>query len=406
MYDKKFIQIISQFCNLAHFFGSSPILMNTSDCTLYYTEVGLLKSFFLWLITAFYVTIFIPSQIIQMYTVGNFEQFTYLIIICLCAICGVIVLGILILRVHDIVVMLNFTLTFVKYFEKTFTSCHTYCAEYSQENCKLLQLIHYTCMYQVTVVTVLIGHYFLFPSWQFYLTSEMQPEFFNSFIYISYGIGYGWAVIAICLLMLLGFFILLAYFIHFIPIFGHEFRLDKKNSVIFKTKATGNLRKVINFTRVYRALEIMLTLQNQVIAVGLLPLQTCAWFLCVFCFVTLEKHWKDLQALGKLIVFGFGCVCMLTWTLILKMAGHITVTNGKTRHSWKRAEIDKLLNFRLLSAKRYMKRFGRSCRPINVGYGKMFVVKPGTVLRFLKMLSRGILKALLASRKISLQTTS
>ncbi|CAL8140550.1 unnamed protein product [Orchesella dallaii] len=47
----------------------------------------------------------------------------------------------------------------------------------------------------------------------------------------------------------------------------------------------------------------------------------------------------------------------------------------------------------------YMKRFRRSCKPISLGTDGMYVIRPISVLKFLRGNIRGTMRALLSLRK-------
>lgn len=375
--------------------------METKKYILYETRFGFTKSFFLWLMTAIHIGIIIPHQIFQMWKFGNFQEFNCLIVIWFCAVCGLIILGIFLLHLDEVLIMINFILVYVKTFEQNFVNTSNYCSENSKENQQLLRLLRSAGFLQFTFVTVFIAHHIIYPIWPFYLTSEIPRRLFNATFYIGFGIIYGWAVTGIGLLILLGLFVVLFYYVHFIPILKNEFALGREFQALGNRKSKDSLRQVDNFIKMYRALNIIIQVQNQCTSIGILPLQFCVWFLGMFCFLTLNQQWNYLGHVEKGVMMLFGLTYVLTWTTVLKLFGNISMTNRKTRQSWKSAEVQKILSSDEFKKRQYMKRFRRSCRPLCVGYGNFFVTKPVSVLNFLRMLSRGLLKSLIAARKVS-----
>lgn len=398
MYSSQVTNLLSRLCFLAHLFGSSPVVLNSDTQTLSVTSFGIYKSFLTWLFTTVYVTVFVPYQLWKMHSMDQYEQFLYLLLIYVLAICGVIALSILVFSAYDLVYMFNLALHFLKQFETLYMPA-SYNCELSLVNRNICNFLKITCLYQVSVVICLIGHYFCHPQFQFYLTTELSKHFLTSFIYMAFGLAYGWTVISICLLFQLGFFILLLYYFQFVNIYAWELRFGNSWQTVSKRKSVKALQKIENFVSVYRSIELIIDLQNKLLSVGLLPMQTNVWFLCIFCFLTLYKHGATLNGTCKAVLFLFSCGCLITWILILALAGHMTIWNQKTRSSW----IVHTVHSEIYVRKRvkYMIRFKQSCRPISIRYENYFVVKPTSVLNFLKMTSRGVFKSIISLRDYS-----
>lgn len=118
MYSSELMKIMTRIGRISHFLGSSPLLINPKNGVLYTTKWGKLKSFFLWEILTIYVLIYVPYQVCQMLKVKNFDDFNFLIILCMCAVNGVIVLSVINFRADEVAQCINFGLGFLKKFER------------------------------------------------------------------------------------------------------------------------------------------------------------------------------------------------------------------------------------------------------------------------------------------------
>lgn len=83
----------------------------------------------------------------------------------------------------------------------------------------------------------------------------------------------------------------------------------------------------------------------------------------------------------------------IVWTILLLFGGHLHLHTTKAIASWKRNQ------WKSRMERKVMLKFSKSCKPIYLGYGKLFQMKNISVLVYLKGISRGILRALLTSRK-------
>lgn len=277
----------------------------------------------------------------------------------------------------------------------------TYNADYARENKKLIRLIKVLTAYQIFLAVAFSSHYFRYPQSPLYMTSEVEKKFMNPILYFSYGILYTRMVFTSYLTFNFLLVILLVQHYLFVPIYALEFRLGSPPG----QRSSDELRTIQLFPLMYRSLEIIIAMQNEVISLGLIPLQTGFWWLDIFTFLALNRYWNHLHKVVRLVLAVFSLGCTIFWSIMLKIYGNMGVMNEKTRSSWKRT-------FAITGGnawhgyrnpkkdKAYMKRFQRSCRPIYVAHGKFFVVRPMTVLNFLRKASWGALKALLMTRKI------
>lgn len=278
----------------------------------------------------------------------------------------------------------------------------TYNAQNSHENRKLIILIKILWVYQICIAVAFSSHYFGFPQSPLYITSEIDKKFMNPIVYFSYGLLYSRLVFTTTLSFTFLLIILLVYHFLFVPIYSVEFRLGSPPG----QRSSDELRTIQLFPPMYRCLEIIIGMQNQVISMAFIPLQTGFWWLDIFTFLALNRYWNSLHKVQRVVLTIFATGCTILWSVTLKIYGNMGVWNNKTRASWKRAvamDTGSWHGYSKLNPekdKAYMRRFQRSCRPMYVAHGKFFVVKPMTVLNFVRKVSWGALKGLLMTRKI------
>lgn len=271
-----------------------------------------------------------------------------------------------------------------------------YDAETSCENRRIIHIIHSYFVYQTIIGLVFASHFFVFPYSPLHLTSEIDPLFMHPVIYFGYGFIWLMASVNVCMTFILICTILIIYYGHFVPVFSEEFRFGST-----RQKSAANLHTIENFTKMYRAMEVIVLYQNQLSAGCLIPIQTSFWMINIFGVLTLDRNWDRLDNTGRLAITFFTGGILVIWTVILKVAGNMGVWNRKTRMSWQRGKASGQVWLGCGNKKDrlFVTKFQRSCKPIYIAYGKFFVLKPVSVLAYLRKVTRGTFKALLMSRK-------
>lgn len=226
------------------------------------------------------------------------------------------------------------------------------------ENRKIVRTIRFLFIYFSLVALVFSSHYFLFPHSPIYMTSQIDRKFMHPAIYYFYGLITSSFTLCLCWTFATICSFLIIYYIHFVPIFALEFRLGPTR----RQRSGEELRKLENFTKFYRSLEIIINFQNELSSVILAPMQTGMWLVNIFSFLAL-------------------------------------VWNGQTRMSWKREAAWGNGGGKGKRETAYLKKFRRSCRPLSICHGRFFVVKPVSVLGYLKKVTRGAFKALIMMHK-------
>lgn len=108
----------------------------------------------------------------------------------------------------------------------------------------------------------------------------------------------------------------------------------------------------------------------------------------------LIRYWDNLHISLCMFFFLWLLFCLSFWSVILQIGGYLFVKGRKTISTWKRFQ-----GWKSKEEEREMKKFAKSCTPIVICFGKQYVVKKFTLLKYHKGVGRGILRALLATKK-------
>lgn len=234
--------------------------------------------------------------------------------------------------------------------------------------------------------------YFILPDSAIHLTSEISdPRFRYPIVTIFYGLFVGWMSVSICTLISLSTFPLLIYIYLVIPIQSKEFRVSA--SQIRGQRAIQILRTANHLPSMYRCMEYLTNMQNHVLSPGLIPIQTVILYLVLFCNTMLIQHWDRLNITLRIAFIVVTVMGVSMWSLTLKTLGMLHIWNVKTLKSWKKHDWGRRVDTK------YMKKFAKSCRPLSVEYKKYYLVRPKSVLKFLRGVSRGTFRVLLLSFK-------
>lgn len=242
----------------------------------------------------------------------------------------------------------------------------------------------------VLMALLLIIHFCLFPRSACHLTYEIaDSNNFTSLIIFGYGVALAWVALGVSSLLSSGMSAFFMYLMLILPIQSKEFRVGR----IPGQQALPKLRTVAHLPNIYRGFQLLTNIQNYTLSPFLLPLQTVALYLTIFCNIMLIRYWGILNSSLHLLFILLSFVSLVLWTLILSTFAKMHMWGKKSLQSWK----GHIWGNR--RAMLYMKAFHLSCRPLSVGCGKFYVVKPISVLRFLRAASRGTFRVLLLAFK-------
>lgn len=103
------------------------------------------------------------------------------------------------------------------------------------------------------------------------------------------------------------------------------------------------------------------------------------------------KHGSEMDKISVAVLVSWGIAAATFWGVILIMGGGLYLNGNNLLLSWKYHS-----NWPDKFQKEVFHKFRRSCRPFVLNYGRWYVIKRLTVLKFVRSLCRGIFKALLA----------
>ncbi|CAL8125318.1 unnamed protein product [Orchesella dallaii] len=174
------------------------------------------------------------------------------------------------------------------------------------------------------------------------------------------------------------------YGIIFIPFVLREFRLGRRNYLSY-----DQLRQPPMIITAYRAVQILQRKSTDLFGQMLVPMQTLMGNIVVSCAYMIIKHRGILKPTTVAMLLGFSTTCGIFWGLILLLGGYINLYAKRILDSWKYHP------WPTKQDRKLMRKFRKSCTPLMLNYGKTYIIKRLTVLKFIRGLSNGILRALL-----------
>ncbi|CAL8125329.1 unnamed protein product [Orchesella dallaii] len=173
-----------------------------------------------------------------------------------------------------------------------------------------------------------------------------------------------------------------------IPFIVKEFRLGRKCYA-----SLASLRKPKNLMLAYRTAQILHEKFRLIFQYLIVPTQFIITNLFIFCCVMIIKFGQSLKPSSRFMLVSWALFGITFWASYLWLGGYLYLNGNRVLKSWKyhpwnsRAE------------KNLMSKFQKSCRPIMIHYGRTYVIKKVTVLKFLRGISRGVLRTLLTVAK-------
>jgi hypothetical protein len=143
---------------------------------------------------------------------------------------------------------------------------------------------------------------------------------------------------------------------------------------------------------VYRSIEILHIGLVELLTWGIFPLRFVFTNLILFCNFMLIRHFHDLDIPTKAILCVWSMMALCVWTIFLQFGGHLYTGSWAAIKSWKYFQWQNRFEGKIFGKVR------KSMRPLKVGVGCYFTIKRLTVLKFLRGIVRGTMKALLAIR--------
>ncbi len=190
----------------------------------------------------------------------------------------------------------------------------------------------------------------------------------------------------LCLNVTCAVCIFFAFGVFLVPFLLHEFRLDQPSY-----KSIPALRSPDKLILAYRAAQILLGRTISVVSLFMFPTQCIVYKMVVFTSYMMLKHGNEMDTMSVFTLSFQAFLAAIYWSSTLVMGGNLHAQGKRILLSWKYHN-----KWPDRFTKRLMGKFRVSCKPFQLNWGKTYTIKRLTVLKFLRSLSRGILKALLA----------
>lgn len=177
--------------------------------------------------------------------------------------------------------------------------------------------------------------------------------------------------------------IYLIYFAYFLP---RELCLNNRQ---YKTVST--LREIDQMCHVYRSFQVLHVTVSYVTGIVLLLCNAVFMSTIMYSNFTLAKNWSSFSMLIKVMILLISPTITIFWVVLLDIGRRLGDGTAKLLLSWK------VHAWETKKERKLMSRFRKSCKPIKLSCGMQFVVGRTSVLKFLKGVTRGTMRALLAS---------
>jgi hypothetical protein len=221
-----------------------------------------------------------------------------------------------------------------------------------------------------------------------FLITSLLPVFVqnNNFVKFSFTICYWIYAESVTVMCIALANFVLVFCVTLISLITTEFRAKSTNPY----KTIQALRKKENFPKTYRSIEVAHGFYLKTFALGLVPLQsTAGQIVLVSKFMVIRfGHQLDWVTIVMMNFLDF-IVIIPFWTIFLTYGALLFSESGKSIKSWRHFEWGK-------NEKRFKVRFAKSCRPLRIEHRGVYAIGRLSCLSFLRGLSRGTLRTLLA----------
>lgn len=175
-----------------------------------------------------------------------------------------------------------------------------------------------------------------------------------------------------------------------IPFIVMEFRVDRKSYF-----ALDKLRTLPLLLKEWRIVQIFIIHVNAYLGPGMIPAHSLFTKLSVVSLYMVIRGDQGMSYTTRLMFKLWAFMCTVFWGTALLLGGIVYLDGQKIFKSWK---YNKWTGVSKLD-KKIMSKFRKSCYPLSMAYGRTYVIKRLAVLKFVRQLSVGLLRALLALHK-------
>lgn len=148
------------------------------------------------------------------------------------------------------------------------------------------------------------------------------------------------------------------------------------------------LRTAQNIPTVYRSIELFHKYCNETYAIMIIPEQIIITKLNIFCNYILIKHWMDIDKTTTAVLMLWIVATLTLWMVTLRFGGWLHSKGKQTVKSWRFFDWNK-------KDLKYISKFKKSCRPLAVRVGNVYMIDKLSELKFLIGIIVGTCRALL-----------
>lgn len=140
----------------------------------------------------------------------------------------------------------------------------------------------------------------------------------------------------------------------------------------------------------YRCFEIMHYIEMEMYGNLFVPLHTLIYILIIFPLAILIQHSSHMDNKTIIIILNRSVGFCIFWGTTLRFGGYYFAQNVKTLRSWGKLDLS-------CGDKLYMRKFVKSCKPLQIGDQARFKFTKLSILFFIRGISRGVVRVLLTS---------
>ncbi|OXA42370.1 hypothetical protein Fcan01_22798 [Folsomia candida] len=147
-------------------------------------------------------------------------------------------------------------------------------------------------------------------------------------------------------------------------------------NVMFKTHS--DFRSVAHLPVEYRKAELLHLFAMKIYGIYFIPFQSLALNFVLYTNFVLIRPWNSLDYATLLLTLIWSVGIQVFWYFVLHCGGRYYSFSKRNRTSWK------FMATEGPKEAKYMSKFRRSTRPMGIGYEGYFIIKPLSLLKFVK----------------------
>lgn len=253
----------------------------------------------------------------------------------------------------------------------------------------VIQLVNLTTLsgFSITCVLLLFVQPTIFGFLGHHIPYQRFPYIVRVLIFLPQAYIMTVACIANCLFLC----ICILYEYYILVLYSTEFRLNQGTFVYVTNDSLRNNSR--NFIRECIAFHVLQ--QHFILLTGkyLFVANTSFILAIVFTNFVIVRYWKVLNAYILVLFVSGDIIASVVWMLVILLGKLLERNSSRVANSWK------LHNWGSDLENRTMKRFQRSCQPLQLSYGKVLIMRKGNLFKFFREITRGTFRLLLTTRK-------